>query len=98
MLFKFNAEDNVKEVDGYGRGGCRYGCCGWYHGHCGKCCKTAEEAKAAEMNSFGTDGYGGRYGGGYRGGHCKYGCCGGHGRYCRCCYTPEEAQAVQFGN
>ncbi|CAI9111129.1 OLC1v1011271C1 [Oldenlandia corymbosa var. corymbosa] len=93
--------DDVKEPDEYGGGrGCRYGCCGrGPYGRCRRCCRTAEDAEAAEVSSFDTDGdgygggggYPGRGGGGYpgggypgRGGGGGYPGRGGHCRY-GCC-------------
>ncbi|CAL9236441.1 unnamed protein product [Arabidopsis halleri] len=86
----------VEPQQGWGGGGCSYGCCGgWWRGSCRYCCRSPAEAN--EVVETVEPQQGGRGGGGGGGsGGCRYGCCGGwwRGRCRYCCRTQAEASEV----
>ncbi|XP_071939326.1 uncharacterized protein [Coffea arabica] len=60
---------------------CRHGCCHWYHGHCQRCCRTAEETPEVTSGDEDT----------VTADRCRHGCCRWYHGHCqRCCPPAEE--------
>uniref|UniRef100_A0A1D1XMY5 CYC02 protein n=1 Tax=Anthurium amnicola TaxID=1678845 RepID=A0A1D1XMY5_9ARAE len=69
-------KDAVKDQNG---GRCRYGCCGWHHGRCRKCCAHKSEVADAVVEGAEDAVSDQKH-------RCPHGCCKWHhGRCIRCC-------------